>query len=154
MHDIEAAKTTNITATTPSQKSSLRTWACLTSPASYVSFLFGSRSMINGRPSLPANFGKLLHTVPEQQARFFLIAIACCGVYQGHFGWYRLSAALVEGAWPWLRRYTKTYAKAIYVLMVSICGGAELGCLSNAILPLLEGLAASLDGRSDLPGGG
>lgn len=75
-------------------------------------------------------------------------------MYQGHFGWYRLSAALVEGAWPWLRRYTKAYAKAIYVLMVSICGGAEQGCLNSAILPLLEGPAACLVGRSDLPGGG
>ncbi|KAK4443835.1 hypothetical protein QBC34DRAFT_385911 [Podospora aff. communis PSN243] len=78
-----------------------------------VNFLFGGRNMINGRPSLPGNFGKLLHSVPEQQALHHLITIACCGAYQGHFGWKRLSVALVEGAWPWLRRYTKAYAKAM-----------------------------------------
>jgi len=122
--------------------------------AGILNFLFGSRSMLNGRPSLPQNFGKLLHAVSEQQARFFLIAIACCGVYQGHFGWHRLLAALVEGAWSWLRRYPKAYAKAIYVIMVSICCAVELGCVNAAVLPLLEGLAACLVGRSDLPGGG
>ena len=139
MHDIEAPKTTSDlncaldgfhtfgagAAQHYSDNSfaeKLATDVGLPDAAGILSFLFGSRSMINGRPSLPENFGKLLHSVPEQHARFFLIAIACCGVYQGHFGWYRLSGALVEGAWPWLRRYTKTYAKTIYVLMVSIYG--------------------------------
>ena len=126
----------------------------LPNAANTVSMLYASWGMLSRSPDLPEGFGTLLHRVPEEQAKLYMIGIACCGVYRGHHGWQNLSGALAHGAWPWLRGYLKVYAKAIYVTMVSLCSAVELGYLDHTVFPLLMGLAGCLVGRSDVGGGG
>ena len=126
----------------------------LLNAANTVSMLYPGWGMLSRSPDLPEGFGTLLHRVPEEQAKSYMIGIACCGVYRGHHGWQKLSGALALGAWPWLRGYLKVYAKAIYVIMVSLCSAVELGYLDHTVFPLLMGLAGCLVGRSDVGGGG
>jgi hypothetical protein len=119
---------------------------------SMLRFMIPSSAGLFGFGDLNEAVGFGLHTWPEEQGQDYLIVLACAGVFGGHTIWHRLAVTLVQGAWPWLRGFTKTYAMIIFTLMVSLCSAVEQGYIDSGIKPLLMQLAATLIGRDDVGG--
>src|SRR5437763_864573 len=59
----------------------------------------------------------------------------------------RLNKVLIQGGWPWLRGYNKTFAKAVFLVTVSLFGALELGYVNAGVAEDLTALARLLVGR-------
>jgi hypothetical protein len=59
----------------------------------------------------------------------------------------RLNKVLIQGGWPWLRGYNKTFAKAVFLVMVSLFGALELGYVNAGVAEDLTALARLLVGH-------
>jgi len=78
-----------------------------------------------GNPTIQPGLGAELHTLGDPADKLQLAAVACRGAFSGLFTWDRFSSVLVQGGWPWLRQYSKAYAKMIYTVMVLIFAAIE-----------------------------
>jgi hypothetical protein len=78
-----------------------------------------------GNPSIQSGLGAQLHTLGDPADKLHLAAIACRGVFSGLFTWDRFNSVLVQGGWPWIRQYSRGYAKMIYTVMVLIFAAVE-----------------------------
>lgn len=78
-----------------------------------------------GNPGTQAGLGASLHTLGDPADKLHLAAMACRGAFSGLFTWDRFNTALVQGGWPWLRQYSRAYARMIYTVMVLIFAAIE-----------------------------
>lgn len=78
-----------------------------------------------GNPSIQPGLGSELHTLGDPGDKLHLAAIACRGAFSGLFTWDRFNNTLVQGGWPWLRQYSRAYAKMIYTAMVLLFAAIE-----------------------------
>lgn len=79
----------------------------------------------HGNPSIQSDLGAHLHTLGHPEDKLHLAAIACRGVFSALFTWNRFNSVLVQGGWPWLRQYSRAYAKMIYTVMVLMFAAIE-----------------------------
>jgi len=91
--------------------------------------------------TITENIGVQLHTIYKGREALILAAIACQGSFQGERGWTLFNQTLVQGAWPWLGNYPKSYAKTHFLAMVCLftivrqnrSQGANIGALILAL---------------------
>ena len=78
-----------------------------------------------GNPAIQTGLGVELHALGDPGDKLQLAAIACRGAFHAAFTWDRFNSVLVQGGWPWLRGYSKAYAKMVYTVMVLIFAAFE-----------------------------
>jgi len=111
--------------------------------------VFDRWSSMNPRgPDTAVNLGAVLHSIPEDVACLYVVMIACRGCFSGQRTWARMNKVLVQGGWPWLKRYTKAFAKSVFLAMVSLIAAVEVGILNVDVGDILMSLARTLVGRS------
>ena len=104
-----------------------------------------------GNPRVHHNLGSDLHQMEDPADKIQLCAVACRGAFSGLFTWSRFNAVLVQGGWPWLRRYSRAYARTIYTAMVIIFVVIECYILEDmdVMRTCLLSLAAKLIGNPE-----
>lgn len=104
-----------------------------------------------GNPRVHHNLGSELHQMGDPADKIHLCAVACRGAFSGLFTWSRFNAVLIQGGWPWLRRYSRAYARTIYTAMVLIFVAIECYNLEDldVMRTRLLSLAAKLVGSPD-----
>jgi hypothetical protein len=69
-------------------------------------------------PSFEVGLGVQLHSMEAESACLTVAAMACKANFNALMGWNQFSSLLIQGAWPWLRQYSKAYAQVIFTTMV------------------------------------
>ena len=114
----------------------------------YFNFVFLDRLSLwsPDRKELYQNLGRQFHSQQNLQGRqtMILASIACQGSFQGERAWDLFNQTLIQGAWPLLGRYSKHYAKNIYVSMVCLFCCVRHGQVGADIAPLILNLATKL----------
>jgi hypothetical protein len=103
-------------------------------------------------PDTAENLGMAFHLWQEHDTILSVITLACYGCFKGHRAWMRLNKVLIQGGWPWLRGYDKAFAKAVFLVMVSLFGALELGYVNAGVAEDLTALARLLVGRDGSEG--
>jgi hypothetical protein len=98
-------------------------------------------------PDTAENLGMAFHWWQEHDTILSVVTLACYGCFKGHRAWMRLNKVLIQGGWPWLRGYNKAWAKAVFLVMVSLFGALELGYVNAGVAEDLIALARLLVGR-------
>lgn len=70
--------------------------------------------------------------------------IACFTSFHGHIGWTWLNHVLIQGAWPWLGGYNKSYAKTVFTAMVCMFCCVRHGYVWSGAGPVVLRLAGKL----------
>lgn len=96
------------------------------------------------KKELYQNYGKKLHIMYKGQEALIMASIACQGSFQGERGWTLFNQTLIQGAWPWLGRYPKSYAKTLYTAMICIFCVVRHDQAGPEVGPIILGLAAKL----------
>jgi hypothetical protein len=84
-----------------------------------------------GVPNISGGFGAELHGLAHPADKINLAAVAGIATFSGLFTWERFNGVLVEGGWPWLRQYSRAYARTIYTAMVLIFAAIETNHLAD-----------------------
>lgn len=102
-----------------------------------------------GNPRIEPGLGAALHGMQDPDDKVHVAALACRGAFQALFTWDRFNTMLVQGGWPWLRQYSRAYAKVIYTAMVLLFAGAENYVMNdmNSVRSRILLLAAKLVGN-------
>jgi hypothetical protein len=105
-----------------------------------------------GNPSTLTGLGSLLHEMKPPEDKLHVAAMACRGTFQGLLTWYRFNAMLIQGGWPWLRQYSRAYARVVYTAMVLIFAAIEsytvedMAAMRTRLLALAGKLVGGIDG--------
>ena len=104
-----------------------------------------------GNPRVHHDLGSDLHQMGDPADKIHLCAVACRGAFSGLFTWSRFNAVLVQGGWPWLRGYSRAYARTIYTAMVLIFVAIECYILEDMDVMRIRllSLAAKLIGNPE-----
>jgi hypothetical protein len=76
-------------------------------------------------PSLQPGLGALLHEMQNQEDKLIVAGVACRATFSGLLTWNHFNSMLVQGGWPWLRQYSRAYARMVYTVMVLIFAAIE-----------------------------
>lgn len=106
---------------------------------------------LTGQGIAHASLGTDLHTVHNvdlgngvNRQTLIVALIAAYASFQGNFGWSWFNRILIQGAWPWLGGYSKSYAKTVFAAMVCLFCCVRHGHAWSGVGDLILRLARKL----------
>lgn len=98
-----------------------------------------------------ATLGRDLHTIHNidlgngtNRQAMLVALIANFASFHGNAGWVWFNSMLIQGAWPWLGGYSKSYAKTVFTAMVCLFCCVRHGYTWNGVGMLILRLARKL----------
>ena len=76
-------------------------------------------------PPTHPDLGASLHSLPHPQDKIRIVALACRCTFVAHRSWDCFNNVLISSAWPWLKGYSRAYARMIYTAMLLIFAAFE-----------------------------
>jgi hypothetical protein len=76
-------------------------------------------------PRIQPGLGASLHEMKNSEDKLLVAALACRGTFSALLTWNHFNTMLVQGGWPWLRQYSRAYARMVYTVMVLIFAAIE-----------------------------
>ncbi len=107
-----------------------------------------------------ATLGRDLHTIHNvdlgngtNRQTMLVALIADFASFHGNAGWVWFNSMLIQGAWPWLGGYSKSYAKTVFTAMVCLFCCVRHGYIWDGVGMLILRLARKLVDPDAFSGG-
>lgn len=118
------------------------------------------RNRASGKGYGRVNLGRDLHTVHNivledgtNRQALVVALIADFASFHGNSGWVWFNSMLIQGAWPWLGDYSKSYAKTVFSAIVCLFCCVRHGYIWDGVGTLIVRLASKLVDSNAFGGG-